>query len=58
MVYHSSVLATQGSFPARLPCRTVLKTFQTNTNIPIAIRYEPIDEVMLYASHNPWSWYV
>ena len=46
-MYHSSVLATQGSFPARLPCLTVAMMFHANTSIPSAITYEPIDEAML-----------
>ena len=60
VVYHSSVSASHGSFPARTPLRRtfVRQTLIRKTSVATAITNEPIEEMRLYASHCPPWWYV
>src|SRR5207248_5359378 len=59
-VYHSSVSASHGSLPARVPLRRpcAIQTFATKASTPSAITPDPIVEIKLYASHSPPWWYV
>jgi hypothetical protein len=59
-VYHSSVSASHGSFPARTPLREMLvrQTLTTKNATPSAVIPEPMDDMRLYASQSPPWWYV
>jgi hypothetical protein len=52
-VYHSSVSASHGSFPARRPFSDVFTMFAKSTSIPIPMISEPTDEIRLYAPTWP-----
>src|SRR5207249_9711845 len=58
VVYHSSVSASQGSFPARRPFCEVTTTFERKTKIPTPMIPEPIVEARLYHSQSPPWLYV
>src|SRR5207247_10089692 len=58
LVYHSSVSATQGSWPARRPTRVVRTTLIRKKSVPKAITKAPIVETRFHAVHQPRWLYV